>query len=162
MLKYLYKSVVFSEIPSEITLALSITGCQIHCKGCHSRELWEDTGTPLTTQELDRLLDENKGVTCLLLLGGERDMDYLVFLFQHIYGRVKTAWYSGLDMLSKDKQGILQYLDFYKEGHYDAELGGLDSPATNQRLYLVLHQGGENKLKDITIDFWKKSRSNDN
>lgn len=156
MLKYLYRQVVFSEIPNEITLGISVSGCQIHCKGCHSRELWEDTGTPLTIGELDRLLDENEGVTCCLLMGGERDIDYLTFLFQHVYGRVKTAWYSGLDMLPKDKQGILQYLDFYKEGHYDAELGGLDSPATNQRLYMVLRQGERNKLEDITYKLQKK------
>lgn len=162
MLKYLFKRVVFSEIPEEITLGISISGCQIRCPACHSRELWEDTGTPLTTQELDRLLDENKGVTCCLLMGGEHDIDCLTFLFQHVYGKIKTAWYSGLDMLPKDKQGIMQYLDYYKEGHYDHELGGLDSPTTNQRLYSIEHQGdGDYWRTDITSKFWKKSKNND-
>lgn len=158
MLKYKYVNVVFSEIPEEITLAVSITGCTIRCSGCHSRELWEDVGTPLTTLELDRLLDEHKGVSTLLLLGGERDIDELTFLFQHACGKIKTAWYSGLDMLPRDKQGILQYLDFYKQGHYDAELGGLDSSTTNQRLYAVEHQGDENKLNDITYKLQKEKK----
>lgn len=156
MLKYKYVGEVFSEIPEEITLAISITGCQIQCKGCHSRELWEDTGTPLTTLELDTLLDEHKGVTCLLLLGGERDIEYLTSLFQHLYYKIKTAWYSGLDLLPKKNQEILQYLNFYKEGHYDAELGGLDYKTTNQRLYQVEHQNNSYKLNDITYKLQKK------
>lgn len=158
MLKYKYVSEVFAEIPEEITLAISITGCQIRCHGCHSRELWEDAGTPLSTLELDRLLDEHKGVSCILLLGGEHDIDSLTFLFQHLYSKVKTAWYCGLDWLPQDKQGILQYLDFYKIGHYDAELGGLSSPTTNQRLYSIDHQ--KHQLIDITHKL--QNRNNEN
>lgn len=70
MLKYLYAQVIFSEIPCEITLGISITGCLIRCPSCHSRELWEDKGTYLTITEFDKLLEENKGVTTVLLLGG--------------------------------------------------------------------------------------------
>lgn len=156
MLKYLYNQVVFSEIPQQITLGISISGCQIHCKGCHSRELWEDKGTPLTIEELDKLLNANKGVTCLLLLGGEADIDSLTELFQHAYGKIKTAWYCGLDLIPKDKIGILQYLDFCKLGHYDAELGGLASPTTNQRLYHIIHEGNSIKKEDITYQLQKK------
>lgn len=156
MLKYKYASVVFSEIPEEVTLAVSITGCQIHCKGCHSRELWEDTGTPLTTLELDRLLDEHRGVSCLLLLGGEHDIDELTFLFQHGFKRIKTAWYCGLDFIPDGKQGITSFLDYIKLGHYDEELGGLDSPTTNQRLYAISHEGTDNHWKDITFKLQKK------
>ena len=52
MLKYLYTKEVFLEVPSEISLGVSITGCTIHCYGCHSRELWEDKGNPLTIEKL--------------------------------------------------------------------------------------------------------------
>lgn len=156
MLKYKYVSEVFSEIPGEISLAIALTGCQIRCKGCHSRELWEDTGTPLTTHELDRLLDEHSGVSCLLLLGGEHDIESLTFLFQHVFGRIKTAWYCGLDQLPKDKQSILQFLDFLKIGHYDPELGGLATPGTNQVLYSVNHQSTNNELTNITYKLQKQ------
>ena len=156
MLKYLYSQVIFSEIPQQITLGISITGCQIHCFGCHSRELWEDKGIPLTIDELDKLLDENNGVTTLLLLGGEADIDSLIELFQHAYNRIKTAWYCGLDLIPKDKLGILQYLDYCKLGHYDAELGGLASSTTNQRLYHIIHEGDSIKKEDITYQLQKK------
>lgn len=156
MLKYLYVREVFSEIPSEISLGISISGCTIRCKGCHSRELWEDKGTPLTPQCLDNLLKEHQGITCLLLMGGEHDIDALTELFMYAHKRVKTAWYCGLDVLPKGHQGIVQYLDFIKLGHFDIELGGLDSPTTNQHLYQIEHQGDGNYWRaDITSLFWK-------
>lgn len=135
MLKYLYTKELFAEIPSEITLGVSISGCTIRCPACNQRELWEDKGTPLTTECLEVLLQGHKGITCLLLLGGEHDIDALTELFMYAHKRVKTAWYCGLDMIPKDKQGILDYLDYCKIGHYDPNLGGLDSPTTNQRLF---------------------------
>lgn len=151
MIKYAYTKVIFSEIPDEITLGISLTGCTIHCPGCHSKELWEDTGTPLTIEELDRLLNKNRGITCLLLLGGEHDIDALIELFQHAFEVIKTAWYCGLDKVPRSKQGILQYLDYLKVGHYDKELGGLNNPNTNQRLYLLEHLNNEYVKKiDIT------------
>lgn len=158
MLRYLYHQVIFKEIPDEVTLGISISGCQIRCQGCHSRELWEDKGTPLTTQELDRLLDENKGITCLLLMGGEHDIGELLRLFLWVRLKsnimIKTAWYCGLDCIPKDKLGILNYLNYVKLGHYDPELGGLDSKTTNQRLYKVGSYMGLTKLDDITDKFW--------
>lgn len=141
MLKYLYKAVVFSEIPSEISLGVSLSGCTIHCDGCHSPELWQDKGTPLTIEEVDKLLDKNKGVTTLLLMGGEHDIDSLTHIFQHTYNKIKNAWYCGLDDIPEDKRGILQYLDYLKIGSYKKELGGLSNPNTNQRLYCLEHQG---------------------
>ena len=154
MLKYAYTKELFREIPSEITLGVSLTGCTIHCKGCHSRELWEDKGEPLDVETLCGLLNQHEGITCVCLFGGEHDIDTLTELFMYAHKRVKTAWYSGLDRLPKDKHGILQFLDFYKEGHFDYELGGLDSPTTNQKLYHITHPG--EKLWDITKLLQKK------
>lgn len=163
MLKYLYCQEIFSEIPGEITLGISISGCLIHCKGCHSRELWEDKGTPLTVKEIDSLLVKHKGISCLCLLGGERDIDALTILFQHAYKKVKTAWYCGLDFIPKGNYGIMQYLDFLKIGHYDAELGALTSPDTNQRFYKIEHQGdGSYYQHDLTYKFNKQTKTNDN
>lgn len=156
MLKYLYCKEVFAEVPGEIALGISISGCLIHCNGCHSRELWEDKGTPLTVEELQRLLGAHKGITCLCILGGEHDIDSLIELFMYAHKRIKTAWYCGLDMIPEDKLGIMQYLDFIKLGHYDHELGGLDSSTTNQRFYKV--NGKE--LVDITNKFWKHEIEN--
>lgn len=154
MLKYLYCKEVFAEVPREIALGISISGCLIHCNGCHSRELWEDKGTPLTVEELQRLLDAHKGITCLCILGGEHDIDSLIELFMYAHKRIKTAWYCGLDMIPEDKQSIIPYLDYVKLGHYDHELGGLDSPTTNQRFYQIEHQGDGSYCEyDLTFIF---------
>lgn len=157
MLKYLYCKEVFAEVPGEITLGISVSGCTIHCKGCHSRELWEDTGSPLDIEELQRLLDEHKGISCVLLLGGEHDIDALTELFMYAHKRVRTAWYCGLDMIPKDKLGVIGYLDFLKVGHYDMDLGGLDSLSTNQRFYEIEHfPNGDYMKVDVTYKFNKQ------
>ena len=156
MLKYLYAKEVFSEIPDEITLGISLSGCKIRCKNCHSKELWEDKGTILTVEELDNLVNSHKGITCVLLLGGEHDVTSLSILFSHIKDRVKTAWYSGLDTIPPPKMGIMQCLDYVKLGHYDENLGGLDSPTTNQRLYKIEHLvNGDYRKTDITFKLQK-------
>lgn len=141
MLKYLYQKEVFREIPTEVSLGISISGCKIHCSDCNQKELWEDRGTPLTIECVERLLQAHKGVTCLLLLGGEHDIDYLTFIFQHFHNRIKTAWYCGLDKIPNGHLGIVSYLDYLKLGHYDNNLGGLTSPTTNQQLYKIEHRG---------------------
>lgn len=151
MLKYIYCKEVFSEVPGEISLGISISGCQIHCQGCHSRELWEDKGTPLTIEHLQSLLDKHQGITCLCLLGGEHDIDSLIELFMYAHQRIKTAWYCGLDMIPKNKVGIIQYLDFLKVGRFDLDLGPINEKTTNQRFYKIK----EGKMYDCTELFWK-------
>ena len=157
MLRYLYCREIFQEVPDEFVLGISISGCQIRCPECNQRELWEDKGEILNVESLGKLLDKHQGVTCVCLLGGERDIDALTELFMYAHHRVKTAWYCGLDNLPKNKHGIVQYLDFLKLGHYDPELGGLNSPTTNQKLYMIEHQGDGNYWQtDITFKLQKQ------
>lgn len=162
MLKFLYASEVFQEIPDEISLAIAITGCKIHCKGCHSKELWEDRGGAITPFVLGKLLQVHKGVTCVCFMGGEHDIQYLQGLIEEVhynYG-LKTAWYCGLDEIPKEHIDIIDHLDFLKLGHYDENLGGLDSPTTNQRLYQIEHLG-EYEYKEIDITY-KLQKQNEN
>lgn len=153
MLKYLYCKEVFREVPNEITLGISISGCTIHCEGCHSKELWKNKGTPLTIEEIDNLLNEHKGVTCICLMGGEHNIDALIELFMYTHKKLKTAWYCGLDVIPKDKIGILEYLDYVKIGHYDHKLGGLDSINTNQRFYERMLNSNIKGWADVTYKF---------
>ena len=48
---------------------------------------------------------------------------------------LKTAMYTGLDILEPE---LVNLLDYYKLGKYDKQLGGLSSTTTNQRLYKVI------------------------
>ena len=66
MLKYTDSQITFSEIPDEITLCINISNCPFKCKGCHSKELWEDVGKELTPNEIDSLLQD--GVSMIFCL----------------------------------------------------------------------------------------------
>ncbi len=154
MLKYTDSSVVFQEIPDEVTLAVNLSGCPCRCPGCHSKHLWTDTGNELTDSEVDRLLDQHKGhVTCLAIMGGDAAPAEVDGIFARLRTRrqgIRTAWYSGRSLLAKDMD--LNHLDYLKLGPYLAHLGPLKKPTTNQRLYRV--RGGT--LEDLTPQFWRK------
>ena len=162
MVKYYNSMVVFEEIPDEITLAINITNCPCHCKGCHSHFLWEDIGTDLTFDELDRLIKENDGITCVCFMGGDSDPKYINELADHIASdphkdNLKIAWYSGRDEISDEIYSVWAF-DYIKIGHYDENLGGLNKETTNQKLYKVkFDEKLPYKLEDITYKFWRKN-----
>lgn len=161
MLKYVNYDVVFSEIPNETTLAINISNCPCHCKGCHSPYLAEDIGKPLTPKSLHELITLNKGVTCVAFMGGDASPGELNLLAQIVQAKgLLSAWYSGKQGLSLEIR--LKNFNYIKLGPYIEELGGLKSPTTNQRLYKVKLNGGSNResnpvceLEDITSEYWK-------
>lgn len=162
MLKYVDARVVFQEVPDEITLAINISNCPCHCKGCHSSYLAEDIGTKLTFEELLRLYSRNAGVTCISFMGGDSDPAYINKLAEVLKEGelpVRTAWYSGRQEL--DKNINLENFGYIKLGPYIEELGPLSNKLTNQRFYKVIRLGeilDENPayhLEDITYKFWK-------
>lgn len=159
MLKYVDAKVVFAEVPDEVTLAVNISNCPCHCKGCHSSYLAEDIGTPLDEDSLVELLLNNKGITCIAFMGGDSDPEYINWLASIMrdmnnsepgnWADVKIAWYSGRQELSSVID--LFNFDYIKLGPYKEEFGPLNSRTTNQRFYKV--SGKE--LVDITNKFWK-------
>ena len=151
MLKYVNAMVTFSEVPDEISLCIEISNCPCHCKNCHSSYLAQDIGEPLDLQHLTNLIDSNKGITCVCIMGGDADPSEVDDIAQDIkeyYPRLKVAWYSGRQELSEDIN--LEFFDFIKLGPYIEELGPLNSKTTNQRFYLV----EDGKLIDMTEIFW--------
>ena len=166
MLRYTSYDIVFQEIPGEITLAINISNCPNHCEGCHSPHLQEDTGEILTESTLSLLL-ENYGnaITCICFMGGDNSPEEVLNLAQfirrgaihraqytHPAPPIKTAWYSGSSQLYKNAQ---HGFDYIKLGEYIEELGGLDSPKTNQRLYKIIN----GKMVDMTNHFIKEKFS---
>ena len=157
MLKYVDTKVVFAEIPDEITLAINISGCPCNCKGCHSSYLAEDVGEPLDLQHLTNLIDSNKGITCVGLMGGDAnpsEVDDIAQDIKEYYPELKVGWYSGRQELSKDIE--LSNFDYIKLGPYIEEFGPLNSKTTNQRFYKV----SDGELVDITSKFWKHETEN--
>ena len=153
-MKYTTSLITFSEIPDEITLCINISNCPFKCKGCHSKELWEDVGTELTTNEINSLLQD--GVSCISFMGGDSDLRTLVDLLIFItinYPNVKKAWYTGRKEIPDDFPLIL--LDYIKLGPYIKEKGPLNNRNTNQRLYKLYHKDVITFFENITHKLWK-------
>lgn len=145
--------IVFQEVPDEVSLAINITNCPNHCEGCHSPHLWDDIGEELTPALLDSLVAQYKNlITCVLLMGGDRDWTSIKSLMQHIrqHTRLHTAWYSGRETFPEAQSPeLLALFDYVKFGPYRPDRGGLKSPTTNQRMYRV----DKGKMVDITNRF---------
>ena len=126
--------IVFQEVPGEITLSFTMTGCQLACKGCHSSYLWNPkNGNELTDAILVDTITRYAGlITTVLFLGGEWDEPRLIELLclceQH---SLHTALYTGLTDVSC---ALRQHLTYLKVGPWIADLGGLNSPITNQTM----------------------------
>ena len=136
MLKYTGTQIVFQEVPSEVSLAINLSLCPHHCKGCHSPELQGNNGEDFTLKTLDKLIEQNNGITCVAFMGGDNDVwaTYNAAQFVRKKYKLKTCWYSGRDELA-DRIPWHHAWDYIKLGHYDESLGGLDKKTTNQRLW---------------------------
>lgn len=154
-MKYVNTDVVFQEIPDEVTLAVNISNCPCRCKGCHSRYLWDDVGTPLTAEAIDGLMEKyGNGITCLCFMGGDADPCGVAALARYVHGAypaVKVGWYSGRSFVRNGvDSGVFDYI---KLGPYVEKLGGLKSPSTNQRLY---RRNEDGSMVDITPLFLRR------
>ena len=150
-MKYLDYAITFREFLNEIALCINITNCSFHFKGCHSPELWEDIGTELTIQELSKLINSNKGITCIGFMGGIPEDINTFACYVYFEHKLKVGWYWGGNYLPDDIKDKLFYFDYIKLGPYIMERGGLDNPNTNQRFYHVK----DGVLVDWTYKFWK-------
>ena len=133
MLNIVEYDIVFQEVPTEVSLALTIAGCPLMCRGCSRADTWKkERGTPLTYDFLAKLLECYKGlVSCVLFMGGEWQSSALLSALKQVrHFGLKTALYTGLDTIPSSLQTELTYL---KTGPWIMELGGLDTPTTNQR-----------------------------
>ena len=137
MLRYSDYDIVLQEVPNEISLCFTLTGCPLACKGCHSEYIWNpDFGEPLTADLLEKLIDRyDEAISCVLFMGGEwRAEELLQFVRIAKAKKLKTALYTGLNMKQMERKHseLLSELDYIKTGKWIPSLGGLDSKATKQ------------------------------
>ena len=130
-------SIVFQEVPNEISLCFSISGCNIGCKGCHSTELWnKHHGTQLTNKSFLDWLNKYQGlITCVCFFGGEWQAASLIekLVIANKSG-LKSCLYSGRKHIDIS---ITQHLTYLKTGPWIPELGGLNQRTTNQQFIEV-------------------------
>lgn len=146
--------VVFQEVPDEISLAISISGCQLKCVGCHSAFTWDlNYGYKLTLEFFLKIINKYKGyVTCVLFYGGEWEIDLLNKLLNiTTENNLKTCLYTGLEFIDFE-ECFLKSLNYIKTGRYIQNLGGLNSIISNQKFYKLLNG---KIIEDLTNSFTK-------
>lgn len=133
--------ITLNEVPDKVAFFIELGSCTQRCKGCHSKELWEEVKEPIS---LDVLLTESKeaidkGANAIVLMGGTcngLNIKELSIILQALSEIAPTCLYSG-----SDDQRLNCFLaentniTWIKTGSYKEELGGLSSPTTNQRFY---------------------------
>lgn len=139
-LRYVCHTVGTLEVPDEISLIYTLSGCPLRCAGCHSADLRNpNLGQRLDPETLAVILDRYAGLgTCVCFLGGEWMPDALIGLLR--LARAKgfaTCLYTGLERID---DAIAVHLDYLKLGPFVAARGGLDRPGTNQR-FIDLRRG---------------------
>ena len=162
MLKYTEAIIGFSEVPEEIALCINISGCPIHCKGCHSPHLWQDIGTELKPVVLSDLIAKNQGITCVAFMGGDSNPQEIVNLASWVKNNteLKVCWYSGKP-LNNMVVNYYSYFDYVKTGPYEPDKGGLNSPTTNQRFYKIRHEVESGVHYSAFDDITYKFRNNE-
>ena len=114
-------------------VTLFVSGCSHRCKGCHNPETWNfDFGKDFNDEVKIRLFDivSKPYIKGLTLSGGDPLDSYddvldLVKEFRNLFGETKDIWvYTGYiidDLLSLNKDEILEYIDVLVDGEYIEE-----------------------------------------
>ncbi|MBO4602074.1 MAG: anaerobic ribonucleoside-triphosphate reductase activating protein [Salinivirgaceae bacterium] len=129
--------IVLQEVPGQISVCFSISGCPLHCKGCHSPFLWkEGNGELLTDERYLSILNQYRGyANCVLFMGGEwhpEELTHKLALARDL--GFETCLYTGREQVEPE---IMSELTWVKTGPWIESLGGLTSPTTNQRFVEV-------------------------
>lgn len=152
-LYYCSEQIVWQEVPQHTALAFMFSGCPLHCHGCHSADTWrEGMGKVLELVYLQERLARYQGlISCVLFMGGEWRPQALLELLQAVKAEgLSTCLYTGLTLeeLQHQVSALLPYLDYVKTGRWRSELGGLNSPNTNQ---CFIHLPTGNKLNHLFL-----------
>ena len=148
------------DVLDEISLAISLSGCPLHCKGCHSSFTWDPKfGEILTDEKMENLILKNKYISCILFYGGEWQIERLLELIQIAKKHdLKVCLYTGLmlEEVKLTKPQLLNVLDYIKVGRWIEEKGGLNKKTTNQRFYKIDRDDKNNiDLIDWTNRFYQ-------
>lgn len=136
-MNYTELCIALQEVPGEISICFSITGCSLKCNGCHSSFLWKkENGKKLTLKTFTKILDTYKNLaSCVLFMGGDwYEKELINFLKIAKSNNYKTCLYTGEEKVST---AILNELTWIKTGPWIEELGGLDVEITNQKFIEV-------------------------
>ena len=133
--------ITLNEVPDKIAYFIELGSCTQRCKGCHSKELWEEVKSPTRLEDVLRGAEKavESGANAIVLMGGtcnKMSTPDVLKVLDGLSEIAPTCLYSGLDD-EKTNTYIAEHsgITWLKTGSYKEELGGLSSPTTNQRFY---------------------------
>ena len=145
-MRYSDIQVVLQEVPGEVSICFTITGCTLNCIGCHSPYLWKKgSGEILTEDIFVEVLNKYQGfASCVLFMGGEWHEKALAS-FLDIAQKMgySTCLYTGLEDVSLMLKDRLTWL---KVGQWKQDCGGLTNRNTNQKFIEVKSNKNLNHL----------------
>lgn len=133
-------------------VTLFVSGCSHRCKGCHNPETWNfDFGKDFNDKVKNRLFDivSKPYIKGLTLSGGDPLDSYddvldLVKEFRNRFGETKDIWvYTGYvidNLLTLNREEILEYIDVLVDGEYDEKQRDVSLPfrgSKNQRIIKI-------------------------
>lgn len=142
--------------------SLYVSGCPIHCEGCHNKAFWDkESGEKQTVDAVfAQLTNDQFDVS---ILGGEPLMQYEAVL--ELCKRIKketskTIWlWSGFTLkhIQRYLPDILRYIDVLVDGMYVQSLAKPNLQwrgSINQKIYAIsTDEQGQTVAKDITDSF---------
>lgn len=135
-----------------IRIALYVSGCSHHCKGCHNPESWnQNAGKQFTEETKQKLfsLIERSYIDGLTLTGGDPlfpiNLPYITNLCKQFKEKFpsKTIWcYTGYTYEQVKDLPIMNYIDVLVDGLYIKELRDITLPfrgSSNQNIIQIKH-----------------------
>lgn len=154
--------VSLNEFPEHISFVIEIGGCLKNCPDCHRPDMRDTSATYTPYSVIDSKVKEaiKKGANAIIIMGGTTNKfltNELIRLINYLAYYAPVCLYSGSDDEKYHRELVKKTnLSALKTGSYKKELGGLTSPTTNQRFYLI-EKGGTDSSKvmvDITHKFY--------
>lgn len=130
-----------------IRVALFVSGCSHHCKGCHNPESWDAfNGKEFTKETVDKLItlldrDYVDGITITggdpLMLGNRYEITKLCKLLKKKFPN-KSIWlYTGYEFEEIEALEVLHYVDVLVDGPFKLDLRDISlafKGSSNQRV----------------------------
>lgn len=140
--------------------SLYVSGCKLHCPGCHNKEWWPiESGREMTVEDVYAAL--NVDSFNISILGGEPLMQYpaILELCRLIKERThKTIWlWTGYEITQVQNlfAELMKYVDIIVDGPFKEELRDTNlfyRGSKNQRIYEIIHSS-DIRIIDISDRF---------
>ena len=119
-MRFVNEQIVWQEVPGETSLAYTITGCPLRCKGCHSSEYRNPKiGEPLYADYFQSRLNAYKGLISCVVFFWWRVVTWFIatLLEQARRAQLNTCLYTGFDLIPNS---LLPHLTYLKTGAWIA------------------------------------------